>query len=499
MVLRLAILAFLLCGCDTNIRPEDASTECAHSRQLCTSDDDCEASRCVADPDQHSVDLEPLSLTCGCATEGGDVGQSCQKSEDCAYGICLITKTCSRPCGDDRQCASNQRCSQVYAQTSTATLQPLHGCVSIAELPDGIEIDSQVLEDFFTVSSAPDAIDLPPVDSTTLFVFEHLAEDAWPAMMTRCRSPICVEKLSTNDVDPVVLFDSDLYSSQWENGQEPPLNPVGSGTLLAANQSHPITVMIPNGPRSVLSDFGFRAVLVAETRGGLRLTQLSGTSNGTRLDLNIFYVGGLDPAPTQARGPPLLEEALSVFESIYSQAEIEIGAVEQIEVVGGLRDRFETIEPRFGILEELPHLFALSAGASGPAINLFFVREIYQTIAISGGTPGPLGMHGTGASGIAFSGDALDDAELLGKVIAHEVGHYLGLFHTSEQTGFVLDPFADTPECRLDRDSDGDGLLSQEDCLDFGADNLMFWAVGGGTKITPEQKAILRSALVLHN
>lgn len=202
--------------------------------------------------------------------------------------------------------------------------------------------------------------------------------------------------------------------------------------------------------------------------------------------------------PNEERGPPLLREALDVFESIYLQAEIEIGEVQQFEVVGGLRDRFETIELRYGILEELPHLFALSAGARGPAINLFFVRKIYETLAISGGTPGPLRMHGTGASGIAFSSEALDDAELLGKVIAHEVGHYLGLFHLSEQAGFVLDPLPDTPECRLDRDSDGDRLLSQDECRGFGADNLMFWAISRGTNITADQQAVLRSALLLH-
>jgi hypothetical protein len=497
MVLCLAILALLLCACDSDTQSDDASTECAPSGQLCTSDDDCEESRCVADRDRPAVDLEPLSLVCGCEADGREVGQSCQKPEDCAFGICLLAKTWSRPCLDDRHCGSNQRCSPVYAQTSETTFQPFRGCVSIAELPEGIEIDSQVYEDFFTASSAGDPIDLPPVDPTTLFVFEHLAEDAWPAMMTRCRSPICVDQLATNDVDPVILFDSDRYSSKWENGQDPPLNPVGSGTLLAANQSHPVTVMLPNGPRSMLSDFGFRALLVAETQGDLRLTELSGVSHGVRLDLNIFYVGGLEPALAEERGPPLLQEALSVFESIYSQAEIEIGQVRQFEVVGGLLDRFETIELRYGILEELPRLFALSAGANGPAINLFFVREIYETLAISGGMPGPLGMHGTGASGIAFSSDSLDDGELLGKVIAHEIGHYLGLFHTSEQAGFVLDPLPDTPECRLDRDSDGDGMLSIDECRDFGADNLMFWAIGGGTDITADQKAVLRSALIL--
>jgi hypothetical protein len=60
----------------------------------------------------------------------------------------------------------------------------------------------------------------------------------------------------------------------------------------------------------------------------------------------------------------------------------------------------------------------------------------------------------------------------------------------------VYDGLPDTPECRLDRDLDGDGLQPQE-CADAGADNLMFWATTNGTVLTGQQRALLRSAVVL--
>ena len=64
---------------------------------------------------------------------------------------------------------------------------------------------------------------------------------------------------------------------------------------------------------------------------------------------------------------------------------------------------------------------------------------------------------------------------------AHEVGHYLGLYHTSEHDGGAHDPIADTPEC-----ASGDGA-----CPD--GDNVMFWTGGGARRLfTAGQGAVMR-------
>ena len=66
--------------------------------------------------------------------------------------------------------------------------------------------------------------------------------------------------------------------------------------------------------------------------------------------------------------------------------------------------------------------------------------------------------------------------EYTGIVFAHEVGHYLGLYHTSEQNGFSFDPLQDTPEC---------GRISAS-CPDV--NNLMFPFAGiTHTEVSDEQ------------
>ena len=73
------------------------------------------------------------------------------------------------------------------------------------------------------------------------------------------------------------------------------------------------------------------------------------------------------------------------------------------------------------------------------------------------------------------------DTDGLGTTAAHEIGHYLGLYHTSERDGSEHDPIGDTPEC-------ADGEVA---CADAG--NVMFWTGGGGrNKLTAGQGAIMR-------
>jgi hypothetical protein len=74
--------------------------------------------------------------------------------------------------------------------------------------------------------------------------------------------------------------------------------------------------------------------------------------------------------------------------------------------------------------------------------------------------------------------------------MAHEAGHYLGLFHVTEQTGEAHDQLTDTPECF---DTNDDGVADHEECEDIGTENLMFWSAVGSMGLSLEQSQVLRS------
>jgi len=124
----------------------------------------------------------------------------------------------------------------------------------------------------------------------------------------------------------------------------------------------------------------------------------------------------------------------------------------------------------------------VSQGAT-EGVNLFFIED-YSDSDILGNAAGIPGSMGTANSwnGVlislaahAFYG-AMLDAQLLGETAAHEMGHQLGLFHTTESGGTEFDILSDTLECQKSTQNNNNDLkVSAEECESYGAENVMFW------------------------
>jgi hypothetical protein len=111
------------------------------------------------------------------------------------------------------------------------------------------------------------------------------------------------------------------------------------------------------------------------------------------------------------------------------------------------------------------------------------------TVGRVGSIPGAPSVYSSDALGVVVSTEGVRnaaDAEYLGKVLAHELGHFLGLVHTTETTGNEHDTLDDTGEC---------GSVIRRDyteCPD--ADNLMFPYVRPNrtASASPTQRQIIR-------
>jgi hypothetical protein len=198
------------------------------------------------------------------------------------------------------------------------------------------------------------------------------------------------------------------------------------------------------------------------------------------LDLNLHFTGAQGLTAEKARTDADFQAILESMRTIYAQAGVTLGTLTYRDIDSA----FKVIEAIDGEGNDLEALFATSEG-NPEALNLFFVDSIAAgqfggfgvILGISGGIPGPPLAQGTRRSGVAIAIKPVQGAPAsVDTTMAHETGHFLGLFHTSEQAFFgpqIHDPLPDTPE--------------------NDASYLMF-NTGSGNKLSPSQGVVMRAS-----
>tara|TARA_B100000945_G_scaffold151722_1_gene121703 strand:- start:2182 stop:3315 length:1134 start_codon:yes stop_codon:yes gene_type:complete len=183
-------------------------------------------------------------------------------------------------------------------------------------------------------------------------------------------------------------------------------------------------------------------------------------------------------------------DALTILSDIYLENGVKITINNTITITEG---EYSSVSPTFTNTTTS----ALVKQGSSDAVNIFFIED-YSGIGSgilgnAAGMPGSMGevnsWNGVLVSLSAHASGTVLDAQLLGETAAHEMGHQLGLFHTTEKGGNVFDILSDTPECTSSSlDNDSNGILTAEECDLFGGDNLMFWTSWSSTSRSSGKK-----------
>jgi len=257
-----------------------------------------------------------------------------------------------------------------------------------------------------------------------------------------------------------------------------------------------------------------------------------------RLDLAIYLITTSGLTASAAPGNAALQRVASRLVALLAPAGVCVGTITFYDVPSWVQTRYASLD--VGGAEDpcsdYRQLLTLVAPGS-TAMNLYFTDEIIDpaenggtTVGYDGAIPGPPTFPGTVAGGAVVSAADLETgagscgntyaplscgSDLVATIVAHETGHFLGLYHLTDFQGTTFDPLVDTPACvcsacaaPADRDNCADQpapsgpatLVDLASCLRGtqlcgGADYLMFWQVSSSSRglLSHDEAAVMRA------
>jgi hypothetical protein len=472
----------------------------------CTSADDCfvltEEAGCGALPWDDDGDGQPDRVRTVCVLSPASpsrLGQPCAADAECDARLCLDGQ-CTEVCAEERHCALGQTC--VERALSSLPDSPFLAC-GYPPRTAPVQLDTVPLEtrELGAGDRLSAILALPPDAVSVTFQAVRVSGDALPVAFVSLADP---SGASLFDIEQLLMWEDQPI--RWI-----PPEASESATMLVPN-TLPDRVAFTPGPHTIVTatiprDDGDTGRAMVRTEALVLRAEGRQVDTAT-LALNVFLVGVGTTAAT-APSDTRLQTALTRLGDILSPAGISLDAIRYYDVSATDADELSIIESTTGPDSDLARLFRLSEGRDGRALNLFLVRSIegsdddgFDALGRAGGIPGPVALHGVSSAGVAVAfdpavvGSGTAGGNRVGHIMAHQVGHYLGLFHTTERSAPCAPGQDPSTGCAP---FGGEDVLSDTSRGDTSL--LMHWDIvgeGSNTTLSPGQGQVMRwSALTL--
>ncbi len=398
-----------------------------------------------------------------------ELGAACAGNAGCRSGYCHLG-VCSQACASDDGCSNGLSCVGSQEPMPNSTSHATKACLppsgmttwdlssypaiykSVVPVPDNAV-------SFSIVTTTSSAANMPVVTSLTDPSGNQEASiglDPWdPRVHVRLDPQNAINTMMVPMTNKYPLIHGGAYT-------------FGTGIFSSSTGA-----AIPGIP-------GIQ--LVYKLAPGARVS--SGTLN---LNIHILPMRGhaCSSGTTMSANtaPSILSRDIATMRRIYAKAGITLGTINYFDLNRTDLQSIDGTQP--GALDPL---FSASAGHNEHAVNVFLVRSLsggstsFALLGVSGGIPGSL-TPGTVHSGVVVTFEAycaftMDGSSIIGNVMSHESGHYLGLWHNVEQNG------------------QGGNDPTHQDLLDdttTSSSNLMYWNEQGGEDLSQGQGFVMRN------
>lgn len=426
--------------------------------EACTRDSQCRGGVCQPEPHWPAGHCTTMNCSFGGCNDG-TIDAICVHNPE-------IGEFCARSCADDMDCRSGYACA--------ATSADERACLPLGMIPPIQPPESYPFDLNCNVAAIGQRAEIDYVisEDTTSYTITALGRDGNAIFPRELQLP------GGTNVDFIGDHFFQTFTAQLHGWIAPITMPMveQDGMLRQA------------GPHRLVLDTSSNDICwyLIEER-----------APGTKIDLDVYFTGLADLNAGNAAMDDSFQKMLVELNRILQQVDLQVGRVRYHDVTGPQLEIFRVINGD----EDFYNLMAESVQPSSMVLddhlklNVFYVETItIGALGIASAIGGPPALHRTRASGVVvtaeffgqtvpnpFTGEPVDGDLFTALVTAHELGHYLNLYHTSD-TDEMHDPILDTAEC-----------LSSVPPDQCGANGNVMYSAGIGTFLSPGQGASIKA------